>query len=134
MLAHALRDLFMREAELFDQPAQTVRFFDGVEVGALQVFDEAEHELFIVPSVAAHDRGHSGETCEARGSPTALTRDELITVGVFADEQRLQDAVQPDGFRELAQWFGVESRPHLLARGADLVDRDHLWHQGLAFA
>jgi hypothetical protein len=132
MFAHALRNLFVREAELFDQPAQPMRFFDGIQVSALQVLDEAEDELLVVVGIASHDGGHSGEAGQARGSPPALAGDQLVAVGKLSHQQWLEDAVQSDRFRKLTQWFRVESRAHLLARWADLVDRDHLRHQSLA--
>jgi len=80
MLAETVRDLLVREPELLDQPAQAARLFDRVEVGALQVFDEAEHELSIVAGVAAHHRRHRLKTGEPRGAPPALAGDQLISV------------------------------------------------------
>jgi hypothetical protein len=53
---------------------------------------------------------------------------------MLAYQQGLEDAVLTDGFRELPQWLGIEPRAHLLAGWPDLIDRDHLGHQGLAVA
>jgi len=42
--------------------------------------------------------------------------------------------MQADGFSELAERLGVKTCPHLLVRRSDLIDRDHLGHEGSAFA
>src|SRR3989441_7901007 len=132
MLAETVRDVLVGEPELLDQPAQSARLFHRVEVGALQVFDETEHQLPIVAGVAAHHRGHRLETGEPRGTPPALAGDQLISVGQWPDEQRLEDAVQANRLRQLAERLRGGPRTHLLARRAYLVDRDHLRHQRLA--
>jgi hypothetical protein len=132
MLAHALRDLFVRETELLYEAGEATGFFYGVQISALQVLDKAEDELFVVAGVAPHDGGHGREARQARGSPPALSGDELVAVCEPPHEQWLKDPMQADGFGELAQWFSFESRAHLLARWSDLVNRDHLRHQSLA--
>src|SRR5437868_15109192 len=134
MFAEALRDLLVGDAESLDEAPQSARFFDRVEVGALQVLDEPQHELLVVPRFGADNRRHRVEPGQPGSAPAALARDQLVTVGKAPDEQRLQNTVKADGFRELTQRLGVKSRPDLLARGADLVDRDHLRHQRIAFA
>ncbi len=133
VLADALGDLFVREAKLFGQAAKAARFFYGVEVGALQVLDESEHELLVVAGVAAHDGGHGGQTGKPGCAPPAFTGDQLVAVGQLSHEERLKHAVQPDGFGQLAQRLRVEPRADLLVRGLDLVHRDHLRHQCLPF-
>jgi hypothetical protein len=134
VFADALSDLLVCETEFLYEPAEAAGFFDGVEVSALQVLDEAQDELFVVAGIAAHHCGHGCEAGQARGSPPALSRDELIAVSEPADQQWLEDPMQADGFGQLSQWSRVKPRAHLLVRWADLVDRDHLRHQGLAFA
>src|SRR5262245_22205075 len=123
----------MREAELLDEASQPAGLLDRVEVGALQVLDEAEHKLLVVARLAADDRRHGVKTREPRRAPAALAGDELVAIGQPAYEQRLEHAVQSDRFGELAQRFGVETGADLLTRRPDLVDRDHLRHQSLPF-
>src|SRR5450759_1602043 len=134
MLADPLRDLFVRETELLGQAPQAARFLNGIEVGALQVLDESENELLVVACVAPHDRRDGGQSREPRCAPPALTGDQLEAVGQLSHEQRLEHAVEPDRFGELAQRFSVESSADLLVRGSDLVHRDHLRHLSLALA
>src|SRR5207302_1251900 len=90
----------------FDEPAQAASFFDWVEVGALKVFDQAEHELLVIAGVAAYDRGYRVETGEPRRAPPALAGDELVTVGQPPHEKRLQHAVKPDRLRALVRAAG----------------------------
>ena len=132
MPADALGDVVMREPELFDEPVQTARLLNGIEVGALQVLDEAEHELLVAAGFGADDRRHAGEAGHARGAPAAFAGDELVALEVPADEQRLQHAVLTNRLRELAERLRVEARAHLHVRWADLIDRDHLRHHRAA--
>src|SRR5205809_1463905 len=62
MLTKPLRDLLVRESELLAQASQAARLLDGIEVRALEVFDEAEDQLLVVARLAAYDRGHLAET------------------------------------------------------------------------
>src|SRR5437879_5353645 len=89
------------------QPAS--RRIDCVEVGALKVFDQAEHELLVIARVAAHDRGHRVESGEPRRAPSPFTGDQLVAVGQAPHEKGLEDAVEADGLRELAERLSVES-------------------------
>src|SRR6266513_2359059 len=89
VLADAPGDLVVRDPELFGEPLQTARLLDGIEVGALQVLDEAEHELLIAARVGADHGRHAGEASHARGPPPALAGDELVAVEMPADEQWL---------------------------------------------
>src|SRR6202171_5644847 len=134
MFADALRDLFVGQSELFGQAAQAPRLFDWIEVGTLQVFDQAEDELFVVACVAANDCRHRVEAGEFCRAPPALTGDQLVAVVQPADEQRLEHPVQADRFGELTKGLGIKARAHLLMRRTDLVDRDHLRHESFALA
>ena len=51
MLADSPRDLVVRQTELFCQTPQSTRLFDRIQVRALQVFNEAEHELLVVAGI-----------------------------------------------------------------------------------
>ena len=124
----------MSEAELFNEAAQPASLLDRVEIGALQVLDKAEHELRVIACVAAYNRGHGGEPREPRGSPPAFAGDELVPVRERPHEQRLQDSMLAYRLGQLAERLRIETRPYLLARGADLVDGDHLRHERLPFA
>ena len=56
VLADLLRDLLMREPKFFGQPLETAGLFNGVQVRALKVLDEAKDELRVVARRAARQR------------------------------------------------------------------------------
>src|SRR6516225_4967690 len=114
MLAQTLRDVLMREAELFDELSQTAGLLDGIQVGALKVFDQAEHQLFVAARVAAHDRRYSIKACDTCRAPAPLARDQLVAVREPSHQQRLKYSMQPDRLGELTQGLGVETRTDLL--------------------
>jgi hypothetical protein len=134
MLPDSLRDLIVREVELFCEALETAGFFDGVEVRALEVLDESQDKLGVIAGVVAHYRGHCIDARKPCRTPSPLACDQLVAVSAPAHEEWLQNAVLADRFRELSQRFGIKARPHLLMRGTDLVDRDHLGHHRLAIA
>src|SRR5258708_29007270 len=106
----------------------------GIKAGGLKVLDQAEDQLVAVAWGAAHDRRHRGQARESCRAPPSFTGDQLIAVVQPAHEERLKDAVQADRFGELTERFGIKSGAHLLVRGSNLVDRDHLLHEHFAFA
>src|SRR5260370_26305795 len=134
VLPDSLRDLTVREVELFGEALETAGFFDGVEVRALEVLDEAQDKLGVIAGVAAHYRGHGTDARKPCRTPSPLACDQLVAVSAPAHQEWLQHAVLADRFRELPQRFGVKARPHLLMRGPDLVDRAHLGDPRLASA
>src|SRR3979411_1406431 len=103
VFANALCDLVMRQTELLGQSTRAARLFDWIEIRALQVFDQTEHELLVVPGGGAYGGGDCRQPGEPGCPPPSLTGDELVAVGQLSHEQRLEDAVKPDGIRQLAQ-------------------------------
>src|SRR5260370_8659179 len=96
MLADPLCDLVVSQPELGGEPFEAARFFDGVEVCALKVLDQAQHELRIVAGVMAHNSGYrlkAGKPCR---TPSPLAGDELLPVDGPENEERLQHPVLPD--------------------------------------
>ena len=58
------------------------------------------------------------------GAQSPLARDQLITREALAHQQRLQDAVHPDGIRQLLQRRRIEGSSRLLRVRLDVGDRD----------
>src|SRR5690349_1538034 len=104
-----MRDVFVCEPELFDQPAQAACFFDGIEVGALQVLDEAEHQLLVAARFRPDHGGDRIEAGEPRRAPASLAGDQFEAVRELAYEQRLKDSVKTDRLRQLTERLGVEA-------------------------
>jgi len=78
----------------------------------------------IVARVCTDDCRHRAQAGEARGAPPPFAGDELVTVRAPPHQQRLQNSVLPDRFRQLAQRLGIKSRAHLLMRRAYLINVD----------
>ena len=92
-------ELFLCEREFFDQPAIAFRFFDGIEVVALQVFDEGRgHRVRI--GQGPNEDGNVMQAGRLRCAPAAFAGDDLIealVLGMRPNQERLQYALLLDG-------------------------------------
>ena len=77
ILADGRRNRLLRHRELLGQPSVGLRFFDGVEVLALDILDERDLEQLIVRHVA-HRHRHLQQSRTLRGAPAALAGDDLV--------------------------------------------------------
>src|SRR3979490_208914 len=82
--ANALRNLVLGEAEIVVEPFVGASFFDGVEVLALEVFNQGEFEHFSVACLA-HDCRGFGEPKFSSGAPSALAGDKFVLVTDLSD-------------------------------------------------
>ena len=122
--ADFLGDVVVRVIEMIGEALQAVGFFEGRQVFALKIFDEAEFESFGI----VRDFFDAREFVQASGFGSvvaALTGNNVV--GVFArneaHEQRFEDAFFADGIGKLAQI--AESLARLFGIRADLVRRNH---------
>ena len=100
----------LRVTELPSQPFIAARLFDGVEIRALNVFDDGEGEGFPVVGLDHHDR-HFGEFRRLGGAPAALARDDLVGarhIGNGPHDDGLDDPLGADRFGEGGQIAGIE--------------------------
>ncbi len=92
-------ELFLCECEFLDEPAIAFRFFDGIEVVALQVFDEGGgHRVRI--GQGTNEDGNVMQADRLRCAPAAFSGDDLIealVLGMRPDQERLQYALLLDG-------------------------------------
>src|ERR1041385_96168 len=88
ILSNRVGYLLLSEAELVEQTLIAARFFDRVEVGALQVLDEGKHEHCLLVEVP-HDRLNVGPSKVGRGSETPFPRDELESIAAPTNGDRL---------------------------------------------
>jgi len=124
-LADAARDFFLREAEIFLEALVGGGFFDGVEVLALEVFDECEFEDFAVGGRA--DDGWCFFEGELEGgAPATFAGDKLEGVADFANDEGLNDAFFADAFDEFLELVGAEFLAWLERTWYDLADGEHL--------
>ena len=116
--ADGFGDLLVGQVEFRDQPAEGERFFQRIQVLALDVLDERHRDRGFVAHVADDGR-HVGEARDLRGAPAALAGDDLVALRFAgrrraerAHDDRLHDALGLDGVGE----FGEGFLAHVLAR------------------
>ena len=121
-LAHLLGHLLLGETVLLHQGAVAPGLLGGVQVLPLEVFDQAQ--LHHLPVVRLDDNG--GDLLEPGGlgrPPPALAGDNLVVAaGQAADGEGLNDAVDPDGFRQVVQRPPFKPLPGLIQPRLHLGD------------
>jgi hypothetical protein len=123
-LAYAARDLGLGQAKLVDELLVGQGFFQGVQVGALDVLDEGDFQHGLGGGLFDDD-GQFGEAGALAGAPAALAGNEgvLAAAGVV-DNEGLDEAVFADGVGQFLQRFFVHMAARLVGVGADGVDGD----------
>ena len=120
--AHAAGGLLLGQTVALHQRLVALGLLDGVQVLALQVFDQRQlgGELFVGLDDAD---GNLLQTRQPGGAPAALAGDDLIIAVVdLPDRDGLDQPVLPDGFGQLLGRFRVkEISARLILRGSTLV-------------
>ena len=107
-LAHPLGGLLLREVILLHELPIALGLLDGVQILPLQVFDHGQlHGLAVV---GFNDDGrHLVKPRHAGSPPAALAGDDLVVARLqLAHRQGLDDAVLPNGVRQIRQRIGVK--------------------------
>src|SRR4029079_10705344 len=99
------------------------RFFDGVEIFALNVLDQCDLCSGRVVNLA-HDGRDGVKPAALRGAPTALARDNLESIAVRPKENWLKNAALGDRIGELVDRFFLELHTRLLRVRPDPPDLD----------
>jgi hypothetical protein len=110
---------------LFGELCVTVRLFDGVEVFALQIFDEREFQDRAVVGLAGDD-GNLRQIQELRRAPAAFAGDQFKITAALADDERLDDALFADGIGQFAQGILGELFARLQRGRTDFIQGDAL--------
>src|ERR1700730_927969 len=98
-LANDFGDIRLRIAEFIAKPLVARRFFEGIEIGALDVFDDRKFERLAVVGVKTHD-GHFMESCAFRRAPSALAGDDFVSIKIAGQRARkdgLKNSIFLDG-------------------------------------
>src|SRR5262245_58780004 len=89
------RNIFLSHSKFASQSRVALGFFDWVEIGALQVFDQRKFEdLQIVCS--SDDSRHRGKTELLRSAPPTLACDQFKSRAGLANNERLNNSVLPN--------------------------------------
>ena len=108
VLAGALRHLLLRQAEVATQPLERARLLHGIQIGALQVFDDGHlHRLLV--GYLSNDRRNRRFARQLRRQPAPLTRDQLVAaLGQRTHHNRLHNTVKRNGLSKFTQSNIVE--------------------------
>ena len=112
----------LRVTEVADKALVTARFFDGVQVAALNVLDQCDFERHPVIQVADDGRHfmQSGRLC---GAPTPFAGNNFIALpGNWSDQDRLQHTMRAYRRNQVVHRGGIEMTPRLRCIGADISD------------
>jgi hypothetical protein len=101
-LADLGRDVLLRELELFRELRVAVRLLDGVQIFALQIFDERQLQHRAVVGLAGDD-GNFRQIQKLRRAPAAFAGDQFKKTAALAHDERLHDALFADGIGQFAQ-------------------------------
>ena len=118
-------DFLLRELELFGQLRVAVRFLDGVQVFALQIFDQREFQHRAVVGLADDDRDFR-QLEELRRAPAAFAGDQFKKSAALAHDERLDDALFADGIGQFPQGLVGKFLARLERGGADAIQRHAL--------
>ena len=118
-------DIFLAEMEFLGEASEGFGFFDGVEVFALEIFDEGEFEDFLIGSFA-NDEGGFGEARALGGAPASFSGNEFEEIAAFAGDEGLDDAVFFDGENEFVEMFVAEDGARLERGSDDAVEGNDL--------
>ena len=116
-------DVFLGELELGGQMGISDGFLDRIEVFPLEILDQGEFHYLAVGGFPDHDRG-LGESGLLGGAPTAFPGNQFKSLGAGSDDQRLDDALFPNGVRQFLQGLGQEVFTRLKRAGMDAAQRE----------
>ena len=118
-LADGLRDLLVGQLELVQQPVQGAGLLQWIEVGPLDVLDQADGDRGGLVDLA-DDHRDIGEPSLLGGPPAPFTGDDLVAVvAERPHHDGLDHALDGDRVRQLAQGVGVEVAARLIAPALD---------------
>src|SRR5215813_3663207 len=106
-------DLLLGYTELLDQTSECVGLLDGVQLLALDVFDQ-RHLQHVLVSDGLDDAWNLLQAGSLRGPPAPLPGNDLEPLTLSSDHQRLNDPARLYGGRQFIHRFVVE-------RGARLI-------------
>src|SRR5262245_30403030 len=106
-LSHPLRDLLLGETVHLDQLAIGLRLLERRQILALEVLDQRQLEALRRRRLPDDDWYLLEAGTLGSAEPT-LAGDQLVAVRLAPDDQRLEQAMAPDGLGERVESVGIE--------------------------
>ena len=100
---------------------QALRLLKGVQVGALNIFQQAEGRRLLI-GIAAQDGRNGGHLGQLAGAQPPLPCHQLVTFGCFTHRDGLQQTVFTDALGKACQLLFLKGPARLERRRMDLVD------------
>src|SRR5690606_34919301 len=129
--ADGLGGLGVRHVELVDQALERTRLLERIQVLALDILDQRDGDRGLVRDIPDHGRDLL-ETCELRGAPSTLARNDLVARLARTlqrpDDDRLHDALLTNRIGELRQRLLAHVDARLVAAALEQVDRQLSQH------
>ncbi len=101
-LANSLRQGLLSHTTRIDELSIPLSLFDGVEIRALQIFNQCKRKHLFIINIFYDDRKFL-KSSELRSLITALTRDNLIAIIVLAYKKRLKNTMLLNRLTQLSK-------------------------------
>ena len=108
---------------------QALRLLKGVQVGALNIFQQAEGRRLLI-GIAAQDGRNGGHLGQLAGAQPPLPCHQLVTFGCFTHRDGLQQTVFTDALGKACQLLFLKGPARLERRRMDLVDGQEINFSG----
>jgi len=124
-LANALGDVVLSQAEIAVEPFVGAGLFDGIEIFALEIFNQREFKHLPVACLTDDGRGLS-EAKFPRSAPSTFPGDEFVFVTDLSNDEGLDDAAFANAFDQFLQVLATKFLPWLKGAWRDLIQRQRL--------
>ena len=114
--------LFLTMAIVVDQPAIGFPLFPGIELFALNIFNQSNFKRRAIIKLF-NDYRDLVEFCALRGAPAAFASNNLILPAQIPHDDRLKDAQRGYGARQFIQRILIKIAPRLIGQRLEAGDR-----------
>ena len=124
-LANAFGDLILGETEIAMEPFVRAGLLDGIQIFALEVFDQSELENLAIAG-CANDRRRLDKLELASGAPAAFTGNKFVLVAYLPDDERLDNAAFPNALDKFLEMLAAKLLSWLERARCNLIQRQGL--------
>ena len=111
----------MSHTTRIDELSISLSLFDGIEIRALQIFNQCKRKHLFIINIFYDDRNFL-KSSELRSLITALTRDNLIAITVLAYKKRLKNTMLLNRLTQLSKLGLIKMNSGLVGVWNDIFD------------